>query len=130
LTTVLFRRRASVLVALAAVAPAAVALAGCAGDPDLTEDDARLVGMEVAVEERGRQGSDLYRVPLTIGAIHAGTYPSGAEFWDIEIVDGEGIRRVCVRFKSTGGTTWRRCDPDDAPPPSAPGYEEEPGAPA
>jgi len=86
--------------------------------------------MEVAVEERGSPDSDLYRVPLTIGALHEGAYPSGAGFWDVELVDDQGVRRVCVRLKETGATTWRRCDPDSAPPPSAPAYEGETGEPS
>ena len=125
LITARFPRRASAPLALAAVA-----LPGCASEVDVTEEDARRAGLEVAIDERSRPGSDLYRVPLTVGALHARTYPSGAEFWDIEIVDGEGVRRVCVRLKSTGSTTWRRCDPEGAPPPAAPAYEEETGEPS
>ena len=85
--------------------------------------------MQVAVEERSRRDSDLYRVPLTVGELERGAYPSGDAFWDIELIDAGGVRRVCVRLKSTGNVGVKRCDPDGSMPPAAPD-EAEPGTPA
>jgi hypothetical protein len=107
----------------------ALATAGCSQPTErhagLTEDEARVAGMRIAVEERGRRDSDLYKVPLGVGTIRQGAFASGSEYWDVTLVDPDGIRRVCVRVRAEGrNVSVRRCDPADAPPPSQPSDEE------
>ncbi len=67
--------------------------------------------MQVAVRERARLDSDLYRVELVVDALEPRAFPSGVEYWDVTLVDPDGIPRVCVRLRSGGrNVSVRRCD--------------------
>ena len=121
MTTVRCLLRASLVAATFVAAGCSEPLATHGG---LTEDDARRAGLQVAVRERARLDSDLYRVELVVDALEPRAFPSGVEYWDVTLVDPDGIPRVCVRLRSGGrNVSVRRCDPGDAPPPAQPPSE-------
>jgi hypothetical protein len=114
---------------VAVVAVVAV-VAGCsnvARHSGLTEDEARERALLVALQERSERDSDLYRVKLTLGELEART-TRGDEYWYATLVDAQAIPRICIRIRGglSGSVGVRRCDPEGAPPPSAPVDDDGP----
>jgi hypothetical protein len=116
--------------AIAIALVAAFLATGCAADStgDLDEADAREIAVGVALREARRSDNDLYRLRLEVGSTAKRTAPSGATYWDVTLVDPDGIPRLCVRVRRGGESVGsRRCDPEGAPPPggSAPSDDND-----